>query len=65
MLGINLRQRSASLPRDALMGKEDNPAKMVSGVHTVESVAARASTFNDDLYDHYGKGRLDGTVSKT
>ena len=47
------------------MGKEDNPAEMVSGVHTAEPAAARASTFNDGLYDHYGKGRLDGTVSKT
>ena len=65
VLGINLRLQSASLPRDAPMGKEDNPAEMVSGVHTAEPAAARASTFNDGLYDHYGKGGLDETVSKT
>ena len=47
------------------MGKEDNPTEEISGVHTAELAAARASKFNDGHYDHYGKGRLDETVSKT
>ena len=47
------------------MGKEDNLAEEISEVHTAELAAARASKFNDGHYDHYGKGRLDETVSKT
>nr|POE69975.1 hypothetical protein CFP56_73227 [Quercus suber] len=46
------------------MGKEDNPMEENSGVHTTEPAAARASTLNKSHYAHYGKGRLDGTVSK-
>ena len=47
------------------MGKKDYPAEEISGVHTAELAAARALKFNDGHYDHYGKGRLEETVSKT
>ncbi|XP_030930922.1 uncharacterized protein LOC115956765 [Quercus lobata] len=58
------RRQTEPLPKEAPLGKEDNPAEMVSEVHTAGPAAARAATAKDGLYDHYGKGGQDGSVTK-